>query len=327
MTAATPRWGIVTTIKAPTEDTLNFVAYHLDLGADHIFVYLDDANAETAAALAHNPAVTTTLCDDAYWQKTHGRRPKKHQVRQVQNASRAYRQAEGLDWLAHIDVDEFLCPTRPMAEILAAQPADMPSLRVEPVESLCDVSETAGPKTYCKTKVPAGRDKQSVERALYPNFGGLFKDGFISHTAGKVIARTGHADVKFGIHRIFQHGDQEMPQQTAPDVLLCHRHVESWEKWLEIMQFRLTRGSYRAELTGGSSGGRITRHALFSGLTETGEADLRAFFEEVCLATPRLLEALEGQNMLRVFTLDLAAKRAKHFPDWQASVSKTETNR
>ena len=42
-------WGVVATIKAPTTDVLRFAAYHLSLGADQVFLYLDDANGQTGA--------------------------------------------------------------------------------------------------------------------------------------------------------------------------------------------------------------------------------------------------------------------------------------
>ena len=56
--------------------------------------------------------------------RTHGEhwrgknRPVKHQARQGANARHAYkRKADGLEWLAHIDVDEFFWPLeRPIAE-------------------------------------------------------------------------------------------------------------------------------------------------------------------------------------------------------------------
>jgi hypothetical protein len=146
----------------------------------------------------------------------------------------------------------------------------------------------------------------------------LFKGGFISHTAGKIFVRSKQNNVRFAIHRAFENKDQALPETTTLEIELCHRHVQSWEKWLQIIEFRLTKGSYRAELEQAlnPSSGRISRHQMFSNLTQDGTSDLRAFFEETCLATPDIRKRLGKHNLLRSFQLDLAAKTMKHFPDF-----------
>ena len=315
-----PKWGVVATIKAPTEDVLRFVAYHLDLGADDVTVFLDDCNEDTAKALSQNPKAHAVLTDEEHWQSTIGRRPKKHQVRQVRNASRYYRRAKGLDWVVHIDVDEFLCPDpdRSVADILAACPTDVPVLRVLPAEALCTdgLSEIDPDVTYCKSRLPGGTQGKAIEHKLYPTYGGILKSGFVSHVEGKIFVRTGFHDVKFGIHRAFENKDVVLNSQDADGIELCHKHIESWEKWLAIMDFRLSRGSYREELEQNIDplSGRVQRHALFKSLTDGGTESLRAFFEESCLATPELRRRLDALGYLRRYKLDLAQKRAKHFP-------------
>jgi hypothetical protein len=150
----------------------------------------------------------------------------------------------------------------------------------------------------------------------------MFKDGFISHTAGKQFVRTGQGKVHFGIHRAFHVAPDgsktDIDDPALPGVELCHRHVESWEKWQNIMEFRLSRGSYREELGKNidPASGRVSRHVLFTSLQETGPDDLRAFFEEVCLATPELLARLKAHGLLRQYALDLSLKVQKHFPDF-----------
>ncbi|CUJ22304.1 glycosyltransferase family 2 protein [Cognatishimia activa] len=313
-----PKWGVVATIKAPTEDVLRFVAYHLDLGADDVTVFLDDRNEKTAKALSKNPKAHAVLTDDEHWQSTIGRRPKKHQVRQVRNASYYYRRAKDLDWVVHIDVDEFLCPERPVAEILAACAAHVPVLRVFPSEALCTdgLTEIDPEVTYCKSRLPNGPQGKAIEHKLYPTYGGILKSGFVSHVEGKIFVRTGLNDIKFGIHRAFENKEIALKAEDAEGIELCHKHIESWEKWLTIMDFRLSRGSYRQELEQNIDplSGRVQRHALFKSLTDGGTESLRAFFEESCLATPELRTRLDELGYLRQYKLDLAQKRAKHFP-------------
>ena len=319
------RWGIVSTIKAPAADILRFVAYHLDLGAARITICLDDDTPDAFDALNVHPNCVAIQTDRPYWLETCGYVPKKHQVRQMQNASRVYAEATDLDWLAHIDVDEFLCPTdTPVSDALDTIPPASPCARMSPCESLCTEDHLGlDPAiTFCKARPKDAPANKAREAEIYPTFGGMFKDGFISHTAGKLFVRTGRDKVQFGIHRAFDlkpDGSKlDLPDVALDQVELCHRHVESWEKWLRIMEFRLTRGSYREELGKNidPASGRVSRHVMFKSLLASDETDLRAFFEEVCLATPELLSRLEHHGLLRQYALELSRKVQKHFPDF-----------
>lgn len=138
------RWGLVSTVKAPVAAIERFVAWHLGQGAARVLLYLDDGDAALARHLTRIPGVQAIACDAAYWQ-ARGRRPDKHQVRQTQNATHAHRHARrDLDWLAHIDVDEFIAPdcpppplpgkpqARTLAQTLAALPATVHCARMRP---------------------------------------------------------------------------------------------------------------------------------------------------------------------------------------------------
>jgi hypothetical protein len=189
-------WGIVATVKAPVADVLNFAAHHLELGAHRLYIYLDEPGDAAFAPLKAHPKVRVTTCDHSYWRK-HKRRPKKHQVRQSANASHAYRRAE-VDWLAHIDVDEFLWSQTPVAVQLAALPATALCARLFPAEAL------AGDGNAFKA-VHRLRDRRAdiVER-LYPTYGRYLNGGFLSHVEGKLFLRTGLPGIGFRIHNAFQ---------------------------------------------------------------------------------------------------------------------------
>lgn len=316
----TTTWGIVSTIKAPSAEILTFVAYHLDLGASRVIICLDAPAPEADAALKAHPKCEVLHTDRRYWKTTAGFVPKKHQVRQAKNASYIYGLTEDLDWLAHIDVDEFLCPSTSITNLLGTQPDHVNVCRIAPCESLCTdgLTDLAKDTTYCKARPKPWQRGKALEQDLYPEFGGFFKDGFISHTAGKLLVRTGLPNVEFGIHRAFDRDKQQIPDVELEGIELCHRHVESWEKWQKIMAFRLSKGSYRSDLDRhiDPASGRMSKNALFSMLLEDSDKSLRRFFDEVCLATPRLREALNEKGLLRRYQLDLLSKLEKHFPDF-----------
>ena len=143
----TATWGLVATIKTDPQEAQRFAAWHLSLGAAHLWVFVDDADPATIAALRH-PAITVTATDAAFWA---GRRPGKHQVRQAANATRAAVLAHNLDWLAHIDVDEFLLPdTQTVAQTLGALPPEASCARIRPAEALADAGAADAGETLFK---------------------------------------------------------------------------------------------------------------------------------------------------------------------------------
>jgi len=126
--------GLVTTLREPRDKILRFVNYHLNVGIDHILLFLDEG--EPPPALLGDPRVTVTRCDPEHWRQARrqleegplralrdcdGRRYRAalrqlggasldHQVKQYLNASLALGRARslGLDWLFHVDGDELI---------------------------------------------------------------------------------------------------------------------------------------------------------------------------------------------------------------------------
>lgn len=315
------KWGLVATIKAPVAEILDFAAYHLELGAHRLYLYLDDDNRAAFGPLKAHPKIRVTLCDDAHWRKLSGKRPAKHQVRQTANATHAYGRRAEVDWLIHMDVDEFLWPDAGLSDYLADCLADcltgldhrVHCARVRPMELL------SGDGTAFKAFIPGGPDRAAIVARLYPQFGQHVKGGFLSHLAGKLFVRTGLGDLTIKIHNVFQNAVMNPGEAELNIVSLCHCHAKSWEDWISAFRFRLEKGSYRAELAPNRSRetGGMTMHELFRWIeADAGESGLRAFHDEVCADTPDLRARLSDQGLLRLCDLQLAAKRRKHFPDF-----------
>ncbi|WP_299874769.1 glycosyltransferase family 2 protein [uncultured Sulfitobacter sp.] len=307
-------WGLSATILAPAQDILAFAAYHLDAGAHRLYLYLDAPCPEAMAHLQAHPKVRVTLCDAAHWQKVNGGRPAKHQVRQTVNATHAYNRRAEVDWLIHMDVDEFLVSDRPVAAHLAGLPADVPILRVRPMEQL------SGDGTVFKGFIPADGQRAAIVRTLYPRFGAHLKGGFLSHLAGKVFTRTGLDDVTVKIHNAFQDGVELKGADVVAGLDLAHCHAKSWDDWHAAYRYRLEKGAYRAELGPNKprNQGGMSLHEVFAAIeAKDGTAGLRAFFDEVCADTPSLREKLEAKGLLRRINLDLNATLSTHFPNWR----------
>lgn len=236
------KWGLSATIKAPVAEILEFVAYHLELGAHRLYIYLDEPNPEAFKRLKAHPKVRVRTCDDDYWRKMPGKRPDSHQPRQVKNATHAYARRAEVDWLIHMDVDEYLWPDNAVEDVLKTLPTSVLCARVRPIESI------AGDGTLFKGFIPSGPDREAIVNRLYPKFGHYMRGGFLSHVAGKLFVRTGLTPMTIKIHNAFL-GDEMNPGIIELEqIALCHCHAKSWDQWIAAYRYRLNRGSYRADL-------------------------------------------------------------------------------
>lgn len=306
------RWGIVSTIKAPLEQIQRFAAWHLEQGAHRLYLYLDDGARDLCDALNQHPKIRATATDDTYWAKRKGR-PEKHQQRQSLNARHANNRRVEVDWLAHIDVDEFLIPSRPIDQVLADLPANALCARTRPIEALAPVDDS--PATCFKAFPLDQAQRQQAAEACFPQWGAHLSGGFLSHVAGKLFFRPGTKGLQIKIHNVILNGAQNPGQQPLPDIELGHFHADGWDHFITAYRFRLAQGSYRAELKPQArSPGALNLHDLLTQIeSHAGQAGLRAFFHEVCTATPALCDRLSQQGLLRRHDLRLPQLRQKHF--------------
>ena len=300
-------WGISATILAPARDILRFAAYHLEQGAHRLNLYLDEPSPEAYTVLKAHPKIRVQTCDSAHWQRLIGKRPARHQVRQTLNATHAYARRAEVDWLIHMDVDEFLVGREPIGDVLARLSDDTVAARARPMELL------GGSTDAFKAFIPAGPDRQRTVAALYPNFGKHLTGGFVSHVAGKAFVRTGLPDLSIQIHDALQH-KKRLPSVEMPEVDLAHCHAPSWDAWRARYAYRLRQGSYRAEIKRAKGG--LSIHELLSTIeAETGEAGLRAFYDEVLGDSADLRARLDTHGLLRLQDLRLDEVASGHFPD------------
>ncbi len=306
------RWGTVSTIKAPLCAIARFAAWHLDLGASEVYIFLDEPDALTEAFFAPHPAIHLTRCDDAYWRGKPERARSSHQLRQAFNASRCYRKAD-VHWLAHIDVDEFLLCDEPLAPLLAAAPDDAAFVNLRPAEMLAQPDPWNGESYYKRPRREAGLTRSEMA-GIYPEFGAYVPEGFLGYDSGKNIARTGLPDIRFGIHGLKRKGAKLDNGQLLTSVHVGHAHAPTWEIFRHHFEFRMQRGSYRKE-----PDDPMRLQDVFEVILEAeGETGLRRFYDEMCAATPGLLQRLRDNGLLLTARMDLDAKVARWFGDLPA---------
>lgn len=296
-----PRWGIVTTLSAPAEQVLAFVAHHLDLGAQRIWLHFDDPDDPAAALLSGRKQVVVTRCDTAYWAELGGR-PETHQMRQVKNCTRVLRRAK-LDWIAHIDVDEFIIADQPIPPLLADLPQDRLILRLEPWEALHDpdLPEDIFTATAFRRQIQSADPAELT--TLYGPQATLLEHGMLSHTVGKCFFRTGIPGMVGRIHGARLNGEVLFGGRFHPDLALLHFHAQDPKAWLGRLGFRLAKGAYQY------------RPAMQAWLQQASDTEIERFYHQIQAVNPKLLEALGTRSLLRREQLSLRQKIRARFPD------------
>lgn len=207
-----PSWGLVMTAREPGALVLANVAYHLGLGAAEAHVYLDDPADPVAGALAALPGVHLTLCDEAHWAGLARRRPEGQNRRQGLNATRAYR-AAAVDWMIHLDADEFLRPTGDMLAELAAFPRGLGYVAVPPAERTYPAGQGQSGLFDGGFRRPI-RVPPRLHRALTGRAAPYLELGLASHTSGKAFTPTGF-DYAIRIHRPRGSDTDKLPAHSA----------------------------------------------------------------------------------------------------------------
>ncbi|MEO0486215.1 MAG: glycosyltransferase family 2 protein [Pseudomonadota bacterium] len=181
-------WGTVTLADEPSELLVAFCAYHARLGASEIHVFLDRTPPREVKTLSTIPGVIVTHCSPAFWDE-HGGRPGLQTHRQDIVANVAYMDA-AVDWLAHIDADEFIHATDDMGEELSAVPPGIVGLRMQTRER----AWRTGPEPtgifdgIFRKPIPGSL---TLDRPILGPLARYTQRGLAGHAVGKSIVRTG----------------------------------------------------------------------------------------------------------------------------------------
>ena len=194
----TQSWSVVATVDEPPALVQAFIAWHLSLGAAHIFLYCDRPDDPVQALVAGVPDVTVVPCDAEHWRRVGKSRPKRHQVRQVRNARDAYARAQTA-WLLHIDADEFVWVDGAVKDRLAQVPSEADCL-ILPVAERVHLPDAPGQSVLegafrrpLKTGAKKGR------RLFGPDYDLTYR-GLTGHAQGKAFVRTDRP-LNMSIHR------------------------------------------------------------------------------------------------------------------------------
>jgi hypothetical protein len=222
----------VSTVKDTLPNVQRFVAGNLAGGADHLFVFLDAADAEVRAWLDEHPGVTCVRTDKSWW---HGERPADLNVRQRINANVVKALLSGFDWadwVFHIDGDEIVQLDRALLDTV---PASTRVVKLAPLEAVSRMSWDGDPTWF---KRLLGKGDLTLLQVLgvidRPTNGALFH----GHVDGKSGVRPA-LDVWLTLHRGVDASGEELDSFTDDRLRLLHYESFSGEdfvrKWTAIL--------------------------------------------------------------------------------------------
>jgi hypothetical protein len=143
--------------------------------------------------------VTITRCDADHWASIgKPQRPASQEARQTANAVHAYGRTD-VEWLAHVDADEYIMPHRDLGHELAMVPETIDCVALPMRERAFRLGKTPDSILSGVCRVPFDRSRRAAQ-ALFGGMASFTESGFVGHVAGKCLVRTGGDHLLLGIH-------------------------------------------------------------------------------------------------------------------------------
>lgn len=335
--------AVVMTVKNEARLLRQNVLYHLGIGVNKIFVYLDqttDDGAETIndlEAIEINTSVEAkTYQDQPYLEKFWSNAHEHHTARQCLNTFDAMRKckAEQIDWLISLDADELFLSSKDEPVTLQAffeaartQDADIISLTpLEVVARKMAYQNVMLEETMFKTKKNFQSKFDQIYQKIYDPYTHSHKtlSFWLGHTMGKAAIRVQSDLIPHNVHRYTSRVGE--PLKTISMGYLLHYHIYDFEDFIKkFKNFKERSETYL-------SGNKIkSLKSLFIKLVNDRDNSpeyLKTYFEKYLFFGPSKMNRLKKTrvgNVLKrrepaVITIDLP----KHI--LTAAMTKNELN-
>lgn len=267
-------------IKAPLRETLQFVSYHLQAGANPMFLFFDDPNDEVADVVTQIPGVVVTRCDEKFWTGTRKLAPQDIASANLDGLSMRQRLASvaavrmarerQCEWLIQIDSDELLFPQFALKDLFRNIPANITTVRFPPLEAIPVFRPESG--AFLDTQLFKSGQRGLPPKELTPGWDGLleklsynfnlfsfrlkrslatllglrrlFRNSyFLGHTQGKSATR-----LSSGVQYLDPHypksQENRLQVKTVETVKLVHYDCQGFDAWSKKWERRVLT-SYR----------------------------------------------------------------------------------
>jgi lipopolysaccharide biosynthesis glycosyltransferase len=194
--------AVYTLFRGDTTQLLQWCNFHLNEGADGLYVLLDCPPPELVATLPTDPRITWEVMDQPIWDSLYPPVSQNVERKQVDGLWWTARRAaaDGHTYLAFVDADELISLSQPFGEIADRFP-DASALNLPVGEMWYAPSDNpAEPFGATLAVRPAGVRRVNVSRA-YGWRAQFLRNGLLGHDAGKSVYRLPLAEGEITVHR------------------------------------------------------------------------------------------------------------------------------
>ncbi|MCB1342096.1 MAG: glycosyltransferase family 2 protein [Pseudooceanicola sp.] len=296
------RWTVAAVVKERAEVLRRFIAWHVEMGAAEVALYFDDPADPNIAWASEVPNVRVLCCTPEFWLSRGVPADASFNKRQIQAIQHAYETC-ATPWLLLADGDELIHrEDGGIEEFLAAQPAEVRSILVEPVERV--IVPGARRRLHFRRKLRPRQLSKQRDGALLGAT--LRRGGLTGHTTGKSFLRTGIEGVMLRQH--FMQQDWATPVidlKVGPEegMALLHMIGTDYDDWRAKLPHRLISGSIRGPL----------KSLIEARMTDEGEAALPGIFAALFELDARTALRMRRRGQMLVLPNSVGAVVRKHF--------------
>ena len=297
-------WAVTAIAREAPEVIQRFVAWHLDQGAAHIYLYFDDPGDPCIEMVSHLEQVSAVPCTPEFWTELGLTQETRFTKRQNHACRHGYDQVSN-GWVLNVDADELLwIETGSIGAFLAEQAPDCRAVLFEPAELVLIDGDEGQPAFRSKTPRP-------VLRRTYGDIANIIRrnDGLVGHNVGKSATRAGLK--RFWLRQHYgqlRSGEQITDRIVSPaeGAAILHFFSRGYDDWRRKLDYRLTNRGFRPKM----------RRALEAARDE-GEDALRAIYAELHYLSQDQAKSLQDGGCLNYYDLGITEKIARYFPKAQ----------
>lgn len=303
---------VVPPYSEPAPLVMTFVAACFARGATEMRLYLDTPQPELEAVLVGLPGCVLIRCDAAYWRAAHEGRPWAPSDRQRYNLQRAY-EASQLEWLLHIDADEFLSASGDVAVALAGLPASCLVAQVAVAERVYLATPDPDYIFDGVFRLPNPPPVQAQVDAIDGPVAQFLRQGMTSYPSSKAFFRTGRG-LQADVHSARNVSVAEVGMLHG--WRLFHFDGLTMQSWIHKKQRTLAQQP-------GWQAFAAARRAQLAAITaaDATQGGLEALYLSIKQLNPERAAALRGLDLITPGDLDLRGDLARVFPGLAVDLS------
>jgi hypothetical protein len=297
------RVAVVTTLRASAAVVRAFVAYYLNSGVEHLFLYFDDPHDAVASTLGGLSNVIVQVCTEAHYARMGVAVGAAIEERQRANANEALERArgDGIDWLIHVDSDELVHAERGIARALSRVPPNVDVVTFSLLEAVPSRHEYELPfREISAFRVPARRVRRIMARLLGCG-PALFRGEYLrGHYASKSAVRVRAPSLaRMDIHAPTPVPSRQLTTVVSVEIALLHFESCGFSEWASKWARRFD-GTATQQLMRRN---RRRQGQLYRSAVGSPRALARAF-ERLYFIPARIQWRLRRLGMLRDLQLD-----------------------